>query len=288
MALDKAKIIKTIGGYNRDKLVIVILMLIMSITMSYFCLAFPMAPLIVLFSLSVITGVICLMLVKLEKGLSFFFHFPMIFDSFVVLGIIYWTGGLESFFTPILFFIIMGAGIVLGLIPVMILTTIITFSYIADVLLEYLGIIPHYHILPMIGCAYDSSFYTFCLLGLNAAFFYVAALISGYLGNLVQETTMTVDKISQQQKFSREFLNSILGNMADGLIVIDVDFKVQMTNPAAQQMLGHNEDEMKNHPVFEFISDETFPILLEKTIKQGQLTSEEIELITLKTIKRRF
>ncbi|MFH1563330.1 MAG: ATP-binding protein [Nitrospirota bacterium] len=286
MALDKAKIIQTIVAYNRHKLIITSLAVVMTITMSCFWTAFPMTPLIILISLSFITGVICLMLVELEKGLSFLLYFPRVFDSLLVLGAIYLTGSIESFFTPILLFVILGAGIVLGLIPSMILTTIITFSYLTMILLEYLGIIPHYHVLPIIGCAYDSSFYTFCLSGLNASFFYVAAFISGYLGDVVKETAITVDKISQQEKFSREFLNSILSNMADGLIVINVDFNVQMTNQAAQQMLGHSEFELKNHPIFEFIHDETFPILLEKTFKQGQLTSEEIELINPKDHKK--
>ncbi len=286
MTLDKSKLIKTIVAYNRHKLIITILGLTMAIIMNYFWIAFPIAPVIILVSLSFITGIICLMLVKLEKEFSFFLYFPRIFDSFLALGIIYWTGGLESFFTPILFFVILGAGIILGLIPTMILTTIITFSYLTIIFLEYLGIIPHYHVLPILGCAYDSSFYTFCLAGLNATFFYVAALISGYQGNIVKETTMTISQISQREKFSREFLDSILSNMADGLIIIDVDFKIQMTNQAAQEMLGHSDEELKNHPIFEFINDETFPILLEKTIKQGQVTSEEIELVNPKDHKK--
>ncbi|MDI6734896.1 MAG: ATP-binding protein [bacterium] len=286
MALDNLEIIKTIGVYNRHKFIVTILSLVMAITMNYFWIAFPITPLIILISLSFISGILYLMIVKLGKGLSFSLHLSRMFDSFLVLGIIYWTGGIESFFTPLLFFIIMGTGIVGGLIPSMILTTISSFAYMTIILLEYLGIIPHHHVLPIIGCAYDTSFYTYCLSGLNIAFFYVTALISGYLGKEIKGKTMTMAQISQQEKFSREFLNSILNNMADGLVVIDVDFKVQMTNQAAQEMLGHSEEELKNHPIFEFIQDEDFPILLEKTIKQGQLTSEEIELINPKDHKK--
>jgi two-component system phosphate regulon sensor histidine kinase PhoR len=279
LELEKAKIVKTIIAYNRHRLIITTLALAFVIIISCFWITIPLKPLIILMVSSYVIGVISLSLVKIEKGLSTLLYLPRIIDSFLVLGCIYFTGGIESFFTPVFIFIILGAGIVLGLMPSMMLTTMITFSYITIILLEYLGIITHYHILPIIGCVHDSPFYTFCLLGLNASFFYVASFISGYLCKIVQEKTIEVNKSKQREKFAKEFLDSILSNMADGLIVTDVDLKVQMVNLAAQKILGHTEDEMRNKPIVEFIRDETLPILLKKTIKEGELSSEELEII---------
>jgi len=279
MELDKSKIIKTIEVYNRHRLIITTLSLAVVIIITYFWLAFPIIPLVVLALLSYLAGIISLILVKRGRALSLLLFLTRIFDSLIILGTIYLTGGIESFFTPILFFLILGAGIVLGLIPSLILTTLISFSYLTIILLEHLGIIHHFHLLPIIGCTHDNPFYTFCLLGQNISFFYIASFISGYLGNIVKEKTIEVDKIKHREEYTKEFLESILANMADGLIITDVDLKVQMANVPAQNMLGYTEDEMRNKPIVEFIRNETLPILLEKAIKENQLMSEEVEII---------
>jgi len=277
--LDKIKIIKTINAYNRHRLIITTLVLAFAVIISFFMIGFPITPLITLAAISYIIGIICLVLLKHEMILSTLLYLPRIFDSFLVLGAIYITGGIESFLTPVFIFIILGAGIVLGLIPSLLITTMITFFYISIILLEHLGIIHHYHILPIIGCAYDSNFYPFCLLGLNVSFFYIASFISGYLSNIVKEKNIEINKGKQREKYTKDFLDSILENMADGLIITDIHLNIQMANLAAQKMLGHTEAEMKNKPIVEFIHNEILPILLEKAIKENKLTSEELELI---------
>lgn len=279
MELDKTKIIKTINAYNRHRLIITTVALFFTITITFFWTTFPLMPMVTIAALSYLIGIISLILVKHEKALSLLLYLPRVFDSFLTLGAIYWTGGIESFFTPIFIFIILGAGIVLGLTVSMILTTVITSFYITMILLEHLGIIHHYHILPIMGCVYDSSCYTFCLLGLNVSFFYIASFISGYLSNIIKEKIREVDKSKQQEKFTKDFLNSILNNMADGLIITDVDLKIQMTNLAAQKMLGHTDEEMEHKSIVEFIPDDELPILLEVAIKENKLTSEQIEMI---------
>ncbi len=279
LKLDKTKIIKTITAYNRHRLIITTVALAFMVTITFFWTAFSLMPMIIIAVLSYIVGIISLILVKHEKALFPLLYLPRVFDSFLTLGVIYFTGGIESFFTPIFIFIILGAGIVLGLMPCMILTTIITFSYITMILLEHLGIIHHYRTLFIIGCAYDSSCYTFCLLGLNVSFFYIASFISGYLSNIIKEKIREVDKSKQREKFTKDFLNSILNNMADGLIITDVDLKIQMTNLAAQKMLGHTEEEMDHKSIVEVIPDDELPTLLETAMKENKLTLEQIEMV---------
>ncbi|MEW6095815.1 MAG: ATP-binding protein [bacterium] len=286
--LDKTKIIKTITAYNRHRLIITTLALTFAIMLSFVWTEFPLNLLIILMGISYIGGIICLLLAKIEKVLVPLLYFPRIFDSFLTLGAVYLTGGIESFITPVFIFIILGAGIVLGLMTAMVLTTLISLSYISIILLEHLGIIHHYHLLPIIGCPYDSNFYTFWLLGLNIFFFYVASFISGHLSNIIKEKTIEINKSKYREKYNRNFLDSILTNMADGLIVTDVDLKVQMANLASQKMLGYTEEEMKNKSILNFIHDDTFPILLQKAIKENQLTSEEIEIINPVDNKKEF
>lgn len=288
LKLDKAKIIKTIIAYNRHRLIITTLVLAFVIIINSFGITFPFKPLLILLGSSYIIGIICLGLVKLEVILSLLLYLPRIVDSFLILGGVYFTGSIESFFTPILFFIILGAGIVLGLTPSMMLTTLISFFYATIILLEYLGVIVHSHILPIIGCVYDSAFYTFCLLGLNISFFYVISFISGYLSKLMEEKSIEVDKSKEREKFTKEFLESILSNMADGLIVIDANLRVQMANLSAHKILGYTEDEMRNKPIGQFIPDNSLPTLLEKTIKEGKLLSQDVEIVNPIDHKRRM
>ncbi|MEW6606232.1 MAG: ATP-binding protein [bacterium] len=278
MKLDNSQMIKILKAYNRHRLIITTLVLGITIIINYFWIAFPVRPIMILTLISYIGGIICIFLIKYERALLLLLYLSRIFDFFLILACIYVTGGIESFLTPLLFFYILACGIISGLRPTMVITTIIIFFYTFFILLEYLGIIPHRHVVPIVGCIYDSNFYTFCLSGLNSAFCYVTAFISGYLGKVVREKISEVDESKSREKFTRDFLNNIINNMADGLIITDVDLKIQMVNSAAQQMLGHTEGEMQNKSIIEFIPDKELPTLLKEAITENHLTEEEIEM----------
>ncbi|MEW6619565.1 MAG: ATP-binding protein [bacterium] len=286
MKLDNTQMIKILKAYNRHRLIITTLVLGITIIINYFWIAFPVRPIMILTLISYIGGIICIFLIKYERVLLLLLYLSRIFDFFLILACIYVTGGIESFLTPLVFFYILACGIVSGLRVTMVITTIIIFSYTFFILLEYLGIIPHRHVVPIVGCIYDSNFYTFCLLGLNSAFFYVTVFISGYLGKVIREKISELDKSKSREKFTKDFLENIINNMADGLIVTDVDLKIQMVNSVAQQMLGHTDGEMLNKSIIEFIQDEKLPTLLKEAIIENHLTEEEIEITNPATHKK--
>lgn len=279
MELNKSNIKNFINIYNRGRFIFITLVLVVGSVCAYFWTTFPLTPLIVVIGLSYIASIICLFLLKIDRALSTILHLLRIFDTILILVIIYLTGGIESLFTPILFFHIFLLGIFSSRLRYcLIFTTFITSSYITIILLEHLGIIPHHHLFP-IGCAYNNNFYTFVLAGLNGCFFYITAIISGYLSNVFEKKVIELDKIKKSEHITNDFLNAILNNMADGIIITDVNLRILQVNAATQKMLGHNEDELKDKPVIDFIPDEALPILLKKVIKEGKVASEELEMV---------
>jgi len=51
---------------------------------------------------------------------------------------------------------------------------------------------------------------------------------------------------------SQDFLNTILANMQDALIVTDTEGRIRMSNKSACDLLGHNEEELNGRDAFHF------------------------------------
>ncbi|HAT33211.1 MAG TPA: REC domain-containing diguanylate cyclase, partial [Janthinobacterium sp.] len=59
---------------------------------------------------------------------------------------------------------------------------------------------------------------------------------------------------SETQQEQAERLRSIVINMAEGLLIIEADGRIQFTNPACDQYLGYAENELAGHSIDELLS----------------------------------
>ncbi|MFZ4878744.1 diguanylate cyclase domain-containing protein [Janthinobacterium sp. Mn2066] len=59
---------------------------------------------------------------------------------------------------------------------------------------------------------------------------------------------------NETQQEQAERLRTIVNNMAEGLLIIEADGRIQYTNPACDQYLGYRENELAGHSIGELLS----------------------------------
>ena len=86
----------------------------------------------------------------------------------------------------------------------------------------------------------------------------------------VQEATATLEREKQKAIHDKERVDSVIRNLAAGLVVVDVEGKIQVMNPAAEKLLGLNQTEGKGVPIPQVLKDEHLLALA-----KGPLTDED-------------
>jgi PAS domain S-box-containing protein len=77
-----------------------------------------------------------------------------------------------------------------------------------------------------------------------------------HLEDLVRERTAELEQAVQETADARDKIDAILHSVADGLIVTDLDHKVILANPAAEELLGSRLEEMLGREVGVGIKDD--------------------------------
>ena len=90
----------------------------------------------------------------------------------------------------------------------------------------------------------------------------------------------TIDAISTE----KTKLANVLENMADGVIMTDVEGNIVLANPAAGKLFGFKEPDAVNKPVIEIVHDHEVDEILKQCLKTGKQQSTQFE----SGIARRF
>lgn len=155
-------------------------------------------------------------------------------DACVATGIVYWTGGIESHLSLLYFVPVLLASIALSMRGALVVATLSSVLYAGAALGER---VLHGAVVGEASRS-TSGAYTLLNIGLQVAFFYFAAVLSGYLsrrmgvfGAKLRFTTKELQKI-------RMDTHSIIESMSSGFVIVDSDSTVTEFNAAACRMLG--------------------------------------------------
>lgn len=78
----------------------------------------------------------------------------------------------------------------------------------------------------------------------NVQLYYKVQHYAGDLEVLVADRTVELHRSNQALFLERDRLNAILHNMADGLLVTDIDGKIQLTNPAFENLVCRSSEQL--------------------------------------------
>ncbi len=163
---------------------------------------------------------------KKEKFSNFIIWTSIILDIFIITGIIRHTGGFQSEFSFLYFFPIIVGSIFFFLKGGVFIATFSLFMYAGLLLLEF------HNIVPMVFSLLQEldSYTLYMRIYLQATFFYLVAVTSGYLAEQLRQKREEV----RQVKFDT---STILQSINSGILVVDHLGNLLYKNKSADQIL---------------------------------------------------
>ena len=171
------------------------------------------------------------------SDLDRFLFFQLIVDHLFIAGLIYFTGGKQSFFPLAYFFTIIGSSIFFFRRGAYFSALVSTFLYGLLLLFQlYQWINP-----PGLSQAYEASQIFYSLIIYMASFFIVAHLSS----SIAEELRKKGKELSQKQVDYRQletFNRNVIRSLDSGLLTVDLQGKINFLNPTAERILALTEE----------------------------------------------
>jgi two-component system sensor histidine kinase PilS (NtrC family) len=192
-----------------------------------------------------VTVLYALLLRKVRDLLRFTF-IQMLIDQLFITGLIFFTGGKESFFPITYIFSIIGSSILFHRRGAFFSASLSTVLYGLLLLLQL-----HRWVNPLGQPAlYEDSqiFYSFILYA--AAFFIVAFLSSTISEELERKKRELIQKqvdYNQLETFNRNIIQSL----DSGLLTVDLQGRINFLNPTAEKILDKNREDLKDVSLYD-------------------------------------
>jgi two-component system sensor histidine kinase PilS (NtrC family) len=189
-----------------------------------------------------------LVLKRLTGSFRLFSYAQVVIDVFVVMFLVVITGGIESWFSFLLLINVIGAGIMLGRRPVVVVASISSIAYGTVIELQYYGIlgVPYGDLLQT-----DDFFHN--IFANMTAIFLVAYLVRHLVIN-VEKTSRSLKKTQSDYSKLHAFHSEIIENIPTGLLYTDPDGIVRLFNRSAENITGTSRREAEGMTLREIFS----------------------------------
>ncbi|MDI7258294.1 MAG: ATP-binding protein [Thermodesulfobacteriota bacterium] len=180
------------------------------------------------------------------KDLRQFTSIQMVIDHLFIAGLIYYTGGKESFFPIAYIFSIIGSSIIFYKRGAFLSASLSTVLYGLLLLLQL------YQWISPVGqpAAYEASQTFYSLIIYMAAFYIVAFLSSTISEELKKKKSELIQKqvdYNQLETFNRNIIQSL----DSGLLTIGLDGRINFLNRTAEKILNRKGEEFKNVSIYD-------------------------------------
>jgi two-component system, NtrC family, sensor histidine kinase PilS len=156
----------------------------------------------------------------------------LVLDVIFEIFLIYFTGGIDSWFSFTLMLSIIASSVVLNEKAGFIIATLSSILYGILVNLQFYGVLP-----VTSGGYMEEKDYLYKIF-IHTIFFYVTAYLSGYLSSRLEKTAQKLEERDLDVRDLEIFNREVLENMSSGLFTTDIDGKVVMFNRAAERITG--------------------------------------------------
>ncbi|RJR20438.1 MAG: PAS domain-containing protein [Desulfobacteraceae bacterium] len=180
--------------------------------------------------------IIYLILFRLSLSMTVLAYVQVLGDTFIVTAIIFATGGIESTFSFLYILNTITGGIILYRRGGVLVASLSAILYGLVIDLHFYGVIRPLGLQDTSPVQYQ-PFYALYLIIIHMAAFYLVALLSSYLSEQVRKSATALR--AKEIDFDRlESLHeSIIRSMSSGLMVLDAQGNVVLSNPAALTLL---------------------------------------------------
>lgn len=185
------------------------------------------------------------MLFKSGYNLKRLIYGQLLADLAVEGAIVYFAGGVYGQLTVVFLITIFAAGVLLSLREALAAATVSTG------LLTLTSVLREAHITETLGISPDgkAEIYFGLSIALQAAFFYLIALLSGYISRRVRSFGAELRTTATELRKARMDTNQIIESMNSGLVTIDMGGVITKMNEAASRILGVLPDAARGETV---------------------------------------
>ncbi len=175
-------------------------------------------------------------------------------DGIFVTGVVYFTGGIESFFSYLYFLVILAAGILFPRQGGLFSALYVGLLYALLLFLQGSGKIPFYYGLQDQPSFFSEKYLLYQIIMSELGFFFV-----GYLNSIFTKHSQNQrSQIESQRKniYQLEELNRIvIENLDIGLITLDEENKIQSINRAGEKILGLSSKDLVHKSLISLFPD---------------------------------
>jgi len=108
----------------------------------------------------------------------------------------------------------------------------------------------------------------------------------GQLAQAFNEMSSNLNKLVGDISTEKTKLQTVLANMADGVIMADVEGKIVLANQATERLFGFREKNVTNRPLIEVVHDHEADEILKLCLRTSQTQTIQFESVTSKRFIR--
>ncbi len=109
---------------------------------------------------------------------------------------------------------------------------------------------------------------------------------TGQLAQAFNEMSSNLNKLVGDISTEKTKLQTVLANMADGVIMADVEGKIVLANQATERLFGFREKDAINKPLIEVVHDHEADEILKLCLRTSQMQTVQFESVTSKRFIR--
>lgn len=200
------------------------------------------------------------------KNLRRFTQFQLLIDHLFIAGLIYFTGGKESYFPITYIFTIIGSSILFYRQGAFLSASLSTLLYGLILILQLYRLIN-----PLGGpFAYEASQVFYSLI-LYMAAFYIVAFLSSAISEELQKKKRELFQKQVDYNQLEAFNRNIIQSLDSGLLTVDREGRINFLNRTAERILHRKEEELRNQTIYNI-----FPKIGEVIEEMRNKTSQEL------------
>lgn len=208
--------------------------------------SFPTRPLYFLLAVSVFTGLAFYAGIKVGVPIRPGLWAIMVTDIFIEAAVIHYSGGISSQFSIVYSLTIVAAAFLLEMPGGLATAIIASLCFIGYGIGESIGMIvpPGKDLLrsPMESLGLLDTY-------MHVSLFFLVGTVGGYLARRTQMKGRLLESAETELQQLKVDTDYILKNMSSGILVIDSNSTVITMNPAAEEILGVDRQEIMNRPL---------------------------------------
>ena len=200
-----------------------------------------------------IATIVYALLLERIRTLYLFGYVQLVLDVFFELILIYYTGGIDSWFSFTLVLTILASSIILNKKAGFLIATLSAILYGTLVNLQL------YNYLPATSEGFMQAKDYLYKIFLHAIFFYLTAYLSGYLSSRLEKTTQKLEEKNIDFRDLEFFNHEVVENLPSGLFTTDISGNVIIFNRSAEIITGVKRDLILGRKISDILPIFTFP-----------------------------